>query len=82
MSSSKESTKRYANSSGGQKSQTTPTDACKDDGAQFIVGNISPRRPRPESSEDSSSIFGRFEIDDGNHLHLSETELLFRANDL
>ena len=57
------STKRCAHNSGGQKSQTTPNDACKDDGAQFIVGNISPRRPRPESSKNLTSIFDCFEIE-------------------
>ena len=61
-----ESNKRYAHSSGGRKSQTTPTDACKDNGAQLIVADISPLRPRPEASNNLSSIFGRFEIDEGN----------------
>ena len=44
-------TKRYAHSSGGQKSQATPNDTCKDDLAQLIVANISPLRPFPEASK-------------------------------
>ena len=45
-----ESTKIYAHSSGGRKSQTTPTGACKDDVAQLIIADISPLRPGPEAS--------------------------------
>ena len=66
-------TKRYAHSTGVQKSQTTPTDACKDDGAQLIVANIYPLRPLPEARKHLSSIFGRFDIDEGGSLHLLET---------
>ena len=51
-----ESTTIYAHSSGSQKSQTTPTDACKDDGAQLIVANIYPLRTFPEASNHLSSI--------------------------
>ena len=76
-----DSTKRYAHSSGVRKIQTTPTNDLKDDGAQLIVASISPLRPRPEASNHLSSIFGHFDIDEGNPLHLSETELLLRAND-
>ena len=76
-----ESTKRYALGSGGWKIQTTPTNSCKDDVAQLIVADISPLRPCPEASKHVSSIFGHFEIDEGNPLHLSETELFLRAND-
>ena len=68
-----ESTKRYAHSSGGQKGQTIPTDACKYDGAQLIVADISPLRPRPEASKHLSSIFCHFDIYKGISLHLSET---------
>ena len=67
--------------SGGWKIQTTPTNSCKDDVAQLIVADISPLRPCPEASKHVSSIFGHFEIDEGNPLHLSETELFLRAND-
>ena len=76
-----ESTKRYAHSNGGRKSQNILTDACKDDGTELIVADISPLRPRLEASKHISSIFCPFEIDEGNPLHLSETELLLRSND-
>ena len=62
--------KIYAHISGGWKIQTTPTDACKYDGAQLIVANISPLRPLPETSKHLSPIFGCFDIDEGNPLHL------------
>ena len=75
-----ESTKIYAHSSGGMKIQTTPINACKYDCAQLIVAYISPLRPLPEASNHLSSIFGCFLIDERNPLHLSETELYFRAN--
>ena len=64
---SDESTKIYAHSTGFWKSQTSPT-------------NISPLRPRPEASKHLSSIFVCLEIDEGNPLHLLETELLLRDN--
>ena len=76
-----ESTKRYAHSSGGLNSQTTPTDACKDDGAKLIVSNIYPLIPCPDASKHSSYIFCHFEIDEGIPLHLLEKELLLRSND-
>ena len=76
-----ESTKIYAHSIGGWKSQTTPTDACKDDGSQLIVANIYPLRPLPEASKHLSFIFGCFEIDKGNPLHLPETGIFLKAND-
>ena len=76
-----ESTKRYDHSSGGWKSQTTPTNACKDDGTKLIVANISPLVTRPEVNKYLSYIFGCFEIDEEHPLHLPETELLLRAND-
>ena len=69
-----ESTKSYAHSSGDQKSQTTPTGACKYDGAQLIIANISPLRPRSEAGKHLSSIFGRFDIDKGNPLHPLKTK--------
>ena len=53
-----ESNKRYAHSTGGRKIQTIPT-------------NISPLRPFPEYSKHISYIFGNFDIDEGNPLHLS-----------
>ena len=65
-----EFSKRYAHISGEWKSQTTPTDACKYDGTQLIVVNISPLRPRSEAIKILSSIFGCFEIDEGNPLHM------------
>ena len=65
-----ELSKIYAHISGEWKSQTTPTDACKYDGAQLIVVNISPLRPRPKAIKHLSSIFGCFEIDEGNPLHM------------
>ena len=51
-----ESTKRYAHSSGVQKSQTTPKNACKDDGAKLFLANIYPLRPCPEASNHLSSV--------------------------
>ena len=69
----------YFHISGRQKIQTTPIDACKDDDAHLIVANISPLRPGSEASNDLSSAFGIFDIDEGNHLHLSETEPLLRS---
>ena len=53
-----DSTKIYAHSSGGQKSQTAPT-------------KIYPLRARNEDINNLSSIFGLFDIDEGNSLHLS-----------
>ena len=53
---------------------------CKDGGEQLITDNISPLRPRPGASKNLSSIVGRFDTDKGNHSHMSETELLLRAN--
>ena len=63
-----ELTKRYAHSSGGWKSQTTTTEACKDDGAQLIVANIYPLRPCPEYSKHLSYTFDCFDIDKGNRI--------------
>ena len=61
-------TKRYAHNSGGRKSQTAPT-------------NIYLLRIQPESSKYLSSTFGRFDIEEGNPLHMPEIELLLRSND-
>ena len=68
-----ELTKKYAHSSGDRKTQTRPTYARKYDGTKLIVTNISPLKPRPEAIKHLSSIFGRFDIDEENPLHLSET---------
>ena len=76
-----ELTKRYSHSSGVQNTQTTMTIACKDDGTQLIVANISPLRPHPKASKKLSSIFGCFDIEEKNPLHLLETYLLLKAND-
>ena len=45
-----------------------------------MVAGISTLRPRPEAINHVSCIFGRFEIDKGNPLHQTETEILLRAN--
>ena len=76
-----EFTKTYDHSSGGQKIQTKPADTCKCDGAQLVVSKISPLRPLPEASNYLSYIFGRFEIEDRNHLRLSESQPFLKAND-
>ena len=56
---SDKSTRRYAHSSGGWKSQTRPTDTCKDNDAHSIVSNIYPVIPRHEASNNLSDIFSR-----------------------
>ena len=65
-----ESTKRYAHSSGGRKNQMKSTDTCKDESTKLIIAGIYPLRPRPDASKHLSYIFGRFDIYEGNPLHL------------
>ena len=68
-----EFTKRCANKSGGQNIQTTLNDNCTYNGAKLILANMSPLRPRPDTSMHLLSTFGRLDIDEGNPLHLFET---------
>ena len=63
------------------RAKNTPANACKYYSAQLIIYDIYPLRPGPDTSKHLSSLFGRFDIDEGNPLHLLETEHFLRQND-
>ena len=67
---------KYVHRSGIHNIQPTQTNYCKDFGVKFIVAGISSLRPGSKASKNLSSLFGHFEIDKGNPLHLLEKELL------